>query len=347
MITPSYKVLIIEPSQETRMLLSKILETNNCFVETANSADDGIQAALKGNFNLIICQNRFVNYSAFQVFNALESDIVECGTSFFILSDKFENEDFIIGLEMGIDNFINTPIKEKSLLKKIESQRNKLNNTNVSDVHKFKDFFQNSPVATFSFTDRRIIKINKAFTELFNIDTVNGKEVMFDNIFDLDEVSKNKINFLKFENCLSDYCLLDKVRFVGETDKYYTIFSHNVGNNKNKRFLGQVVEESNNSAEVKQDDTCPIYGTCLKIANNINTYESAEIHLTKRENEIYQLSAKGLPIKQIAAELNLSERTVEKHRSNIMAKAESNSIIEAILVIQKNRLLNQSAVQQS
>ncbi len=334
----SYKILIIEPSQETRMLLSKILIANNCFVKTANSADEGIQVALKDNFNLIICQNRFTNYSAFQVFNELESDIIECGTSFFVLSDKFVNEDYIIGLEMGIDNFIHTPINEKSLLKKIENQRNKLNKTNISEVPKFKDFFQSSPVAMFAFADRRIIKINKAFTELFKIDTINGKEVMFETIFDIDEVSKNKMNFLKFENSLSDYCLLEKVKIMGEPDKYFTIYNHNVGNKKNKRFLGQVVVTHDN-VDAENDDSCPIYGTCLKVANGKNTTEAIEFHLTKRENEIYELSSKGIPIKQIASNLKLSVRTVEKHRSNIMQKTDSHSIIEAILIIQRDRLM--------
>ena len=335
---PSYKVLIIEPSQETRMLISKILTVNNYFAKTVNSADEGIQVALKDNFNLIICQNRFINYSAFQVFNELESDSIESGTSFFILSDKFVNEDFIIGLEMGIDNFITTPIDEKSLLKKIDNQRNKLNSTNISDVHKFKDIFQNSPVATFSFTDWGIIKINKAFTELFNMDTINGKEVMFENIFQLDEVSKNKINFLKLENCLTDYCILEKVKFVGETDKYYTIFCHYVGNKKNKRFLGQVVVSGGN-IKPENDDSCPIYGTCLKVANRTISTDAIEFNLTKRENEIYELSSKGIPIKQIASDLKLSVRTVEKHRSNIMQKTNSHSIIEAILLIQRDRLM--------
>ncbi len=46
------------------------------------------------------------------------------------------------------------------------------------------------------------------------------------------------------------------------------------------------------------------------------------------------MSANGLPIKIIANELGLSERTVEKHRANIMAKANAKNMIEAIICIQ-------------
>lgn len=45
-----------------------------------------------------------------------------------------------------------------------------------------------------------------------------------------------------------------------------------------------------------------------------------EIPLTEREQEIARLVATGQMSKEIAAKLNLSVRTVEKHRANIMEK---------------------------
>jgi DNA-binding NarL/FixJ family response regulator len=43
-------------------------------------------------------------------------------------------------------------------------------------------------------------------------------------------------------------------------------------------------------------------------------------HLTSRESEVLQLIAEGQPNKQIAAELNISIKTVEKHRQQVMNK---------------------------
>ena len=42
--------------------------------------------------------------------------------------------------------------------------------------------------------------------------------------------------------------------------------------------------------------------------------------LTSREVEVLQLIAEGMPNKQTAAELNISIKTVEKHRDNLMRK---------------------------
>jgi DNA-binding NarL/FixJ family response regulator len=44
------------------------------------------------------------------------------------------------------------------------------------------------------------------------------------------------------------------------------------------------------------------------------------IHLTSRESEVLQLIAEGLPNKQIAGELGISIKTVEKHRQQVMNK---------------------------
>jgi DNA-binding NarL/FixJ family response regulator len=45
-----------------------------------------------------------------------------------------------------------------------------------------------------------------------------------------------------------------------------------------------------------------------------------DVPLTEREQEIAKLVARGQMSKEIAASLNLSVRTVEKHRANIMEK---------------------------
>lgn len=50
------------------------------------------------------------------------------------------------------------------------------------------------------------------------------------------------------------------------------------------------------------------------------TRPTLEVPLTEREQEIARLVAAGQMSKEIAAKLNLSVRTVEKHRANIMEK---------------------------
>src|SRR5580765_1073725 len=50
------------------------------------------------------------------------------------------------------------------------------------------------------------------------------------------------------------------------------------------------------------------------------TPRTPDVELTQREAEVLQLIAEGYANKQIAAELNLSVKTVEKHRQQVMQK---------------------------
>jgi len=50
--------------------------------------------------------------------------------------------------------------------------------------------------------------------------------------------------------------------------------------------------------------------------------------LTPREREVLQLIAEGKPVKEIAAALYVSHKTVEKHREQIMRKLKAHSVAE-------------------
>ena len=51
---------------------------------------------------------------------------------------------------------------------------------------------------------------------------------------------------------------------------------------------------------------------------------------TPREKEVFVLSKKGLLMKEIADQLSLSIRTVERHRSSILKKTDSSNFLEAL-----------------
>ena len=54
--------------------------------------------------------------------------------------------------------------------------------------------------------------------------------------------------------------------------------------------------------------------------------------LTPRERDVLDGLAKGLPNKTIAFDLNISARTVEVHRANLMAKLEVRSLSDALRI---------------
>ncbi len=64
------------------------------------------------------------------------------------------------------------------------------------------------------------------------------------------------------------------------------------------------------------------------------------VTLTRREQEVLALICKGYSNSQISDELHISQRTVERHRSNLLLKTESNNSISLVIYAIKNNLVS-------
>jgi DNA-binding NarL/FixJ family response regulator len=60
--------------------------------------------------------------------------------------------------------------------------------------------------------------------------------------------------------------------------------------------------------------------------------------LAPREREIVQLVAEGKSAKEVASHLEISVKTAETHRSNIMRKLSLHSVAEVVLYAVKNHM---------
>ncbi len=70
------------------------------------------------------------------------------------------------------------------------------------------------------------------------------------------------------------------------------------------------------------------------------TQEDKEKALTKREIEIVRLVSEGLINKEIADQLNISIRTVDAHKSNVMQKLNIKSNVEIVKYAIKHKLIS-------
>lgn len=62
--------------------------------------------------------------------------------------------------------------------------------------------------------------------------------------------------------------------------------------------------------------------------------------LTTRESLIFNLLIKGLTTSQIAIKLNISEKTVRNHISNVIGKLGVSSRSQAIIMLLKSGMIN-------
>jgi DNA-binding NarL/FixJ family response regulator len=67
--------------------------------------------------------------------------------------------------------------------------------------------------------------------------------------------------------------------------------------------------------------------------------ESPTIQLTPREHQVLQLIGEGNTNAEIAQSLEVSIKTIERHRTNLMAKLDVRNVVELIRVALKHRLI--------
>ncbi|MBW6492740.1 MAG: response regulator transcription factor [Lentimicrobium sp.] len=73
---------------------------------------------------------------------------------------------------------------------------------------------------------------------------------------------------------------------------------------------------------------------------NSSNHEQKIIHLTRREHDILQKISADRNNQEIADELNISLRTVETHRRNLMQKLKVNSVVGLLKYASKNNLIH-------
>jgi two-component system alkaline phosphatase synthesis response regulator PhoP len=320
-------------SVEECNFIRKVLKHQEYLILEALSAEIALQKVVENAPDLIICQNNLNETSGFQVYRHLKPFLIKNYTPFFIYSDEFDQEDILIGLEMGIDNFIISPVDKDALVHKIEHHIKKIKELKQNETERFIAHFDATPVAKFVMKNKRIELANKAFRRLMHLSPETDTFPSFDEIFN---ISGNKKNLIDFRKCIHGFvqqCSLENVPCLLKDGNCFDVHLCYDDSDTEKLFaevFPSFVDDKPESLATKPDG----YENSWK-KRNIGK-ESVTIKLTTREKQILHLSSLGLPIKQIAAQLEVSQRTIEKHRANIMQKTDSNSIIEAIHILNQN-----------
>ncbi len=120
------KVLIIEDNDTIRENTSEILKLANYKVFTAENGKKGVEAALRENPDLIICDIMMPVLDGYGVLHLLRKNLETRNTPFIFLTAKSERAEMRKGMELGADDYITKPFEETELLNAVESQLHKM-----------------------------------------------------------------------------------------------------------------------------------------------------------------------------------------------------------------------------
>lgn len=321
LINKKKNILLVEASDKINLLFIHLLENKGYHLVCAAQGADAILKANALEPDLIICNSSLAGNDGFQFYDLFNKLILNNETPFIVLFEHFGFKEAQIGLEIGVDNFIAAPLDRKVILEKIKNKIQKAEKYKNLDLERFETLFNVSPISAFVTRFNKVERANSAFYNFFNL----AENSILPTIEDLFDFEKMNGSACKFNKCLKGQlrdCYLMDIPLLGKSNVMVDLqVSHFNVVFPNSTLVQMVVK--NWLPHRRGGDT--VTNSFLHHPGN-----EEEFNITRREIEILKYSAKGVSIKGIALKLGISDRTVEKHRSNILRKTNTANIIEAL-----------------
>lgn len=112
------KILIVEDEVAIAELEKDYLELSDFEVETRNAGDEGLQAALEGDFDLVILDLMLPGMDGFEVCKKIRQ---EKNIPILMVSAKKDDIDKIRGLGLGADDYMTKPFSPSELVARVKA----------------------------------------------------------------------------------------------------------------------------------------------------------------------------------------------------------------------------------
>ncbi|WP_299576953.1 response regulator [uncultured Sunxiuqinia sp.] len=358
------KILIIEDDLALGKTLRNVLKINDYEVDLAESGAEGIQKAYEYCPDLILCDINMKPIDGYQVYNILKDSALTSRIPFIFITGRSQLNDIRFGLELGVDDYIVKPFDNQDLLKSIKVRLEKYEKLVNIGKNDYKALLNLSPNGVFVFDGETIYETNQAFLNLLGLSEAEVKKISFNQLISDKEYQKVENKIMKCANGLLGNFReeIELKTASGTKEKFVLHVSPSQKYNGFTLLIGLLApkEQEGESAQLEykklvnilEEEKIYISGN---LANKLHqAFDASVAHsphqqststmvaksvFSKREQEVLNLSCKGLPIKIIADQLSISDRTVEKHRASLMEKTGAKNIVEVIIYALKNDLV--------
>lgn len=299
------KILLIESDLKLLTQTQDFLSKKNFDVIITSEGTSGIQKALEYLPDIILCDSDVPGLNGFEIFNTLLQINSTAIIPFVFLMNKASNEDVRAAMNLGADDYLEKPFNQNDLLKLIEIRLEKQDKIIGLADEKFNTLMEYSNDGVFIYQDEKLSYVNKRFCDFVSY---SKREL----------IGMNLVNIIYKDDI---HLVIDKISRLlkGIHKDIQTEFRAISGDQNIIKFI-----LSGSSISVKGRKS--IVGTVkLKedIVNGAFIPKKCDLNITQREKEILQLICEGCSNSEIAIKLNISDRTVEGHRANLLNKTES------------------------
>ncbi|MCM8570532.1 LuxR C-terminal-related transcriptional regulator [Gramella jeungdoensis] len=180
-----------------------------------------------------------------------------------------------------------------------------------------------------------IIAMNDAFKKTFRIEDTNGLRLT--DLVNVENKAKVKTSLRNFARGKHMKAVTSTSLLVHENKlRNAKISFSKLSRNINDQFI-MIIDFSGDQFTMDQNigSHADQVEKCFK-----ENSELAEFSFTKREKEIISLLCKGYKTKEISEALFISPKTIEKHRSNIIKRTNSETILESVIYAINHNLVD-------
>src|SRR5580658_8421835 len=112
------RILIVDDDEELTGLLTELLTREGFRVECQHDGRKGLAAALAGNFDLLVLDVMLPGLDGFEILRRVRR---ESRLPVLMLTARGEDEDRIVGLDLGADDYLSKPFNTRELVARIRA----------------------------------------------------------------------------------------------------------------------------------------------------------------------------------------------------------------------------------
>lgn len=364
-----HKLLLIDDDKALSQTTQIFLKAKGFDVSVAENGAVGIQKAFDVIPDIILCDINMPHIDGYEVFSVLQESSATNNIPFIFLTARDDIRDIRTGMQLGADDYLTKPIDHEELYLSIQTRLKKHEKLVRANEDKFRTLIENNPNGVFIYQDEKFVSVNRVMADMFDYYKDEFENLSFMDLIDLDDRDRVKEKLMRcqkgFErNIHIEFKALDRrkdpfaaelfagaSKIKGKVNVVGSVVKQNSGNGNGQNGINlsaAEVEQLRNSLESSESTDISVskdlvtklikvYGSAA--SQNRDQHEEPAFVLSKRESEILQHICLGLSTQEIAETLFISERTVEKHRANILLKSEMKNMVEVIIYAIKLKLV--------
>jgi PAS domain S-box-containing protein len=318
-------ILIIQEDKILRENICDFLKAEGYNVISAEDGLVGLQLAMDYLPDLILCGIIMPKMNGYDFYKTIQQINTTSIIPLIFLTGKAEKEDIRAGMHLGADDYITKPFDLNELLDSVKTRLDKFEKIQQKSDEKFYALTDNPSIGVFIYSKNKFDFMNEKCANIFGLTNDEISKITFSDLVN----SKEKDNVVKkINHCFNKIQNTLHIRFHANHSREkqnitVEMYAGIVNYKGSDSLIGNITE-------------------CISVNNGLlftDKNDPSAKTLTKKELKILSMICQGNSNSEIAQILEISKRTVETHRANIMNKTSAKNAADLVIYSIRNKLI--------